>query len=509
MTRQSSQTTAAWSRPRTPAPASGAAFSAFLDLEQWLDSRKTAVRGLHDVEVEAEHRGRELLRLLFQSHIDSRGSGDVGPAIVVRSGHDSAPSTLYTHRRAQPRRLITVFGQVSISRIGYGIPGQASIHPLDQELHLPRRIYSYEIQRRLVKAAVLMPFDEALEMLADGTGVVVPKGSAEAVLIDVSADFDAFYAGRGARAADGHCPMVVGSIDGKGIPMVKPEPAGKKVRLGRGEKRQKKRVATVAAVFAQMAVVRTPEEVIASLFSEPEDGLAAAARHHHRRPVGKRVWASLLSGKDAFIADVRAEMSRRDPQRRKVWVVVTDGERAIQRRVCRTLADVIFVLDLLHVMEKLWKAAYELHPEGSPDAEAFVRLRLLRILRGEVSQVIKGLRQIVTKRRLTGNKGKTLLAVASYYAYNRPRMRYDDYLAQGLPIASGSVEGACKNLVKDRMERSGMRWSPEMAEAMLRMRATYLSDDFEEYWRYHVTQEQRRLYPKDRWYVPRETVVLK
>ena len=45
-------------------------------------------------------------------------------------------------------------------------------------------------------------------------------------------------------------------------------------------------------------------------------------------------------------------------------------------------------------------------------------------------------------------------------------MRYDEYLARGLPIASGPVEGACKNLIKDRMERSGMRWTPRMAEAM-------------------------------------------
>jgi hypothetical protein len=112
-----------------------------------------------------------------------------------------------------------------------------------------------------------------------------------------------------------------------------------------------------------------------------------------------------------------------------------------------------------------------------------------------VSQVIKGLRQMVTKRRLRGARRKTLLAAAAYYHRNRTRMRYDVYLKKGLPIASGSVEGACKNLVKDRMERSGMRWTPAMAEAMLRLRATYLSGDFEEYWDHHVQHEQERLYP--------------
>lgn len=201
---------------------------------------------------------------------------------------------------------------------------------------------------------------------------------------------------------------------------------------------------------------------------------------------------------------MRQEVRRRDPRHRKTWVTVTDGERGLQRRVCEIFQDVVLVLDLLHVLEKLWAAAYTLHPEGSRQAEVFVRERALRILRGGVSQVVKGLRQTVTKRRLRGERRKTLLAVAGYYYRNRSRMRYDLYLRRGWPIASGSVEGACKNLIKDRMERSGMRWTPAMAEAMLRMRAVYLSGDFEEYWDYHVQQDQQRLYPKDRWRVVRK-----
>jgi hypothetical protein len=151
--------------------------------------------------------------------------------------------------------------------------------------------------------------------------------------------------------------------------------------------------------------------------------------------------------------------------------------------------------------EKLWKAAYVLHPEGSPEAEAFVYQRAERILNGQVSQVIKGLRQTATKRRLTATKTKTLRDVADYYHHNRDRMRYDVYLTNGWPIASGSVEGACKNLIRDRFERSGMRWTPPMAEAMLKLRAIYLSNDFDAYWQFHLQQEQQRLYPKGQWRV--------
>jgi hypothetical protein len=136
-----------------------------------------------------------------------------------------------------------------------------------------------------------------------------------------------------------------------------------------------------------------------------------------------------------------------------------------------------------------------LHPEGSPEAQAFVYQRAERILNGQIDQVVKSLKLIVTKRRLTSNKAKTLLDVAAYFKRNRQRMRYDTYLANGWPIASGSVEGACKNLIRDRFERSGMRWTQDTAEALLRLRAIHLSGDFDAHWDYHVERDQQRLRP--------------
>jgi hypothetical protein len=192
-------------------------------------------------------------------------------------------------------------------------------------------------------------------------------------------------------------------------------------------------------------------------------------------------------------------MERRDPRHERKRVVVTDGERALQRRVATLIANALLILDFLHVLEHLWAAAHAFHREGTDAAREFVRERALRILWGKVAQVVKGIRQMVTKRGIKGRRKKVLLGVAGYFYRNRSRMRYDEYLRLGLPIASGAVEGACKNLVKDRMERSGMRWTPKGAEAMLRMRAIYLSGDFVEYWKYHVAREQARLHPQGRW----------
>ena len=459
-------------------------------LERFLDGAAKEGLGLCEVERESERRGRELVRLLLQAHVDSRGDGDVGEAIVVQ-GPDSPVRLGYKRRHTRP--VLTLFGEVRVTRMSYGAPGCQAIHPLDRQLRLPGRTWSYECQRRLLRAVVCSPFDEAISFFAEMTGTAVPKRSAEQLVREAAVDFDAFYAQRPAacvKPARGE--ILVAAIDCKGIPMVKPERALRVVRRGKGQKANKKRMATVAAVHNQTPVLRTPQQVLDSLFST--DG--RPERQARPRPGHKRVWASLTADKDTFINDVKAEMTRRDPRRRRTWVIVTDGERALQHRVADNFQSVTLILDYHHVAEKLWKAAHALYREGSPDAQAFVYQRARRILEGQVDQVVKGLKLIVTKRKLTGSKAKTLSDVAAYYRRNRERMRYDTYLANGWPIASGSVEGACKNLIRDRLERSGMRWTPETAEALLKLRALHLSSDFDAYWEFHIERDQQRLYPQ-------------
>jgi hypothetical protein len=326
----------------------------------------------------------------------------------------------------------------------------------------------------------------------------MPKRTAEQIVEGAAVDVDDFYATRQFPNTAKTGPILVGAVDGKGIPMRKPEPARKVVRRKKGEKPNKKRMATVGTVYTQARRIRTPEEVVESLF---RTGPRAEGRPppFRTKPEHKRVFASLKRSKDEVIAEVAAEMDRRDSRRQKERVCVTDGERALQQRVHKQMPDVTLVLDLLHVLEYLWKAAYVFHDEGSREAEAWVRKRVLWILEGRSGQVVKGLKQSITKRRLTGQKKKTLLSVSGYLRRNRSRMRYDEYLAKGWPIASGAVEGACKNVIKDRMERSGMRWSEDGAEAMVKLRATYLSGDFEKFWAFHVRAEQERLHPSGRW----------
>src|SRR5450759_697123 len=459
----------------------------FALLQSWLASSSALQLPLHQIESQQQGKGREVQRLLLQAHLQHRGNGNVGPALCL---HGSSGDLIYSHRRLGSRSLTTVFGTGELGRMRYSQPVVPGIFPRDRALTLPARSFSYELQRRLVKAAVQNPFQDSVQTIADLTGVSVSKRSREQILPDAAQDFDAFYRQRSPEPATGS--ILVAAVDGKGIPLVKPPGAQPTPRLRKGQKANKKRMATVAAVFTRAPWVRTPQQVVESLFriSRPTPGDAPAPP----RPENKRVWASLLKGKDAVIQEVAEEMERRDPSASKTRLAVTDGERALPIRVDRKLK-VTLILDLMHALEKLWKAAYVFHTEGSLEADLWVLDRTLRILFGDVGQVVKGLRQSITKRGLSGAKRKTLEGVADYLYRNRPRMHYDECLANGWPIASGPVEGACKNLIKDRMERSGMRWTEQMAEAIAQLRAIYLSGDFDCYWQFHIEQDQRRLYP--------------
>src|SRR2546425_7233626 len=233
----------------------------FARLESWLASSHALQLPLHQIESQQQAKGREVQRLLLQAHLQLRGNGDVGLALQLQRADGAV---LYSHRRLSTRSLTTVFGAVELVRMGYSRPSAPSIFPLDKALALPARSFSYELQRRLVKAAVQNPFLESVQTIAELTGVSVSKRSLEEILPDAARDFDAFYQQRSGATAAGS--ILEAAVDGKGIPMVKscgPQPSA---RLTKGQKANKKRRATVATVFTRAPWVRTPQQVIESLF---------------------------------------------------------------------------------------------------------------------------------------------------------------------------------------------------------------------------------------------------
>jgi len=271
----------------------------------------------------------------------------------------------------------------------------------------------------------------------------------------------------------------------------------------KGQKANQKRMAAVGAIYSVGRVVRTPADVVASLFRDPAAERPAAAGRPH--PVGKHVWASLtverdgiaVPGTDLVFAWLASELGRRNPGSRREVVYLMDGQEALweARRAYLPGENAVEILDLLHVTPRLWEAAHLFHREGSADAVAFVRGRLDRVLTGRVTGVVGGLRQMGTKRGLGGAKRKRLATICGYLAKNARRMRYDEYLAKGYPIASGVIEGACRHYVKDRLERAGMHWTRVGAQAMLDVRSEFLNGDWEAFQRFRIERETKRLYP--------------
>ena len=405
---------------------------AFHDLEQWLASPGTRTSPLHLVEQQQEIKGREVQRLLLQSHVDLRGPGDVAPSLRVALGESISR---FTHRRLHRRTLKTVFGEINIDRMAYGCQGQRSIHPLDESLQLPERSFSYQLQKRLIKAAIQGPFREATARILESSGLTIHNHSLEPLLIEAAVDFDGFYGQREADPGSEAASLLVIAVDCKGIPLVRPEPIRPQLRLTRPwqtvkEKTGKKKMATVAAVFAKAPVVRTPQTIIDNLFPA---GAKSTDQQSAPKPEHKRVWASLTKGKTVVIEEVRQEVLRRDPAGHMTLVALIDGERALQKRVLKVMKPTL-ILDLIHVLDRVWTAAHVFQPEGSAEAEVYAKLMASRILEGDVSQVVKGLRQTVTKRGLTGSHKKDLLAVATYFQNNTRYMRYHEYLAAGFPL---------------------------------------------------------------------------
>lgn len=473
----------------------------FLELTGRLQSHQSRSMTLSDLEKYLATEGRELLRRLLEEHIRFRGTGDIGPVVL------GADDVERTYRQLREKTLTSIFGKVELERMGYSSPGENSLFPKDASLNLSNDSYSHGIRRLVAIEAARGSFEEAKESVERTTGVSVPKRQVQELTEKSAIDFDRFYeegwAGERAYEAAKALPLLVLSMDCKGIVMrredlkeatrEKAEQTAHKLtkRVSRGEKRNAKRMATVASVYSIDEFARTPEQVVGEL--SPNFLKESVTRP---RPAAKRVWASIEKEMDEVIEDLFEEAVRRDPKRKKKWVCLVDGDRKqirkIRARAKKHGTEITLVLDLIHVIEYLWKAARVFHEETSREAEQWVTVRLLEILCGNASHVAAGMRRSATLRKLSKANRKPVDTCAGYLLKNKRCLQYDQYLKQGLPIATGVIEGACRYLIKDRMDLTGARWSLTGAEAVLKLRSLRSSQDFDSYWEYHEKKEYER-----------------
>jgi hypothetical protein len=444
-------------------------------------------------------------RWLLRAFLDMAGTGDVGPTLTIAGDSPTDPDCKLP-RLDQPRTrsYLSIFDEIDIERTCYG-HDRVEAAPLDAQLHLPQRQYSYLLQQWLGSFVVDDAHAEAIRKLGTILGLEITVRASEDLNREQASDVEVFQDRLPVPDATDEGPLLVVTADCKGVPLVRkalppeeatdtPLPALANQRRGKGEKANKKKMAAVGAVYTIEPFVRTADDVI-------EEMMRKKARERRPSPQNKRVRAELLVGKVALFLWLADEVIRRNPQASKPVIFLSDGERALHDRQSEYLPEnTVCILDLFHVMERLWKAAWCFFDERTQRHEAhqWVEERLKRLLEGKVDAVIRGMRYQTTQRGLKGQKRKTVREAAAYFERNRDRMKYDEYLKAGYPIGSGVVEGACRHLVKDRMERTGMRWLPSGAQAMLDLRATYLNGDWNAFWNFHVTQEDQRLYGKIR-----------
>ena len=243
----------------------------------------------------------------------------------------------------------------------------------------------------------------------------------------------------------------------------------------------------------------TPEpRTAADILPDPDpDTPAPAAR---TRPKAKNKWlkASVTDDARAVIAEMFNEADRRDPDRQRAWVALVDGNNhqidRIKIEARKLKVKIPIVVDLIHVLEYLWSACWCFFQEGDPAAEQWVHEKALAVLEGKAGIVAAAIRRKATRLALESNKRQGADCCADYLLAKRPYLDYPTALKNGWPIATGVIEGACRHLVKDRMDITGARWGLAGAEAILTLRALISNGDFDQYWTFHLAQELRRVH---------------
>ena len=427
--------------------------------------------------------GAKLLQLFFVV----RAQASSRQPVQTQSG------AVLPYHRDTKRVYFSIFGRVEVERPYFYKQGIGEALPLDAELGLGADRYSdllREVTNHLVVYSVYGGKSAAfLERLLGW------KLSTRALQQNIAADaecVEAYYAQKPAPRPESEANILVLQADGKGIPMIleEDEVAVAQIRLGKGQKHGHKKEALVTTVYTIAAAPRTPAEVIASFFSENQPEKRAQKTD---RPHNKQIWAT-LDGKEVALARLKKQVTVRQGVHIQHQVALCDGCEALQTRLRTQFPDFTLILDFVHANEYLWAAANRLLGETSPQRLAWVSRCSLQMLSGQTAQVIAELRLHAADKKTKVAPRKQLLKTAKYFERNLPYMDYSRYLAQGYPIASGVIEGACRHFVKDRFELSGMRWLQTGAENLLRLRAVAENEDWDTYNAYRQAQRQLSLY---------------
>ncbi|HEV8556427.1 MAG TPA: ISKra4 family transposase [Actinophytocola sp.] len=480
---------------QSPNDAFTASRTRFATMVNWLGGEHAMAMTHGQLEERLHVDGLVLLRQMLQDSLDLHASRERRLQTVTDAGGAGRGSAEFGRERG----LATIFGDVVVARIAYRAPGRADLHPADAVLNLPAEKHSHGLRRIAAVEAARGSFDAAAAAITRASGVRIGKRQVENLATRAGVDIDAFYAAR-APGPGADTDAVVMTYDAKGVVM-RPEAlreatarnaASRKLstRLSRGEKRYRKRMAEVACVYDLTPTPRTVADILPASDVERDKARPAPTAH------GKWLTASVTDDAAAVITAGFNEAARRDPDHQRDWVALVDGNAhqiaRIHAEAHTRKANVTIVVDFIHVIEYLWKAAWCFFTEGDRRVEAWVREHARAILAGRAGIVAAAIRRKATYHGLDPGQRQAADTAATYLTNKKPWLDYPTALAAGWPIATGVIEGACRYLVKDRMDITGARWGLPGAEAVLKLPALISNADFDDYWPWHLAQEQQR-----------------
>jgi hypothetical protein len=451
-------------------------------------------------------RGREVVRQLLQDHYDLREVREEQQSREQRAparGPDGVARTRL--ETGHGRLLATLFGTVKVTRCAWRKPGSPNYRPADAALSLPAGRHSHSLAKLAALEAARGSFDAARAAIARRCGPVIGKRQLEQAVTGAAADIPAFYAARVPEPCTPETLLVL-SADCKGIVMrpgaLRAATAKAAARLGKmrtrltaGEKPNRKRMAALVTVYDAEPAKRRPHDVIA-----PPGG-RSGSRALRPGPGALAKWLAGSVRKDPaeVIAAAFDEAESRDPGHLRTWVVLVDGAEhqlgLIRAEAARRAVTIHVVIDIIHVLEYIWKAAWSLHDAGDPAAEDWVAVKALTVLAGGSVRAAEEITAEARAASLPPGRRTGADACVRYLSARHEYLRYDQALTEGWPIATGVIEGACRHLIADRLDIGGARWGLDGAEAVLTLRAVISNGDFEEYWRFHLAREHQRLYP--------------
>jgi len=445
----------------------------------------------------------ELGLMLLSLYFSKFNKGNYGKTVKTAEGEAVRGAT-------SDRKYFSIFGKIVITRYLYNVKEEGkTLAILDIVLNLPKRRYSYFLSELVATLSVNKAYGNAVNFLEKFFSIKLSVSAAETIAKESSQEYEDFYSDlietpEIEKIEEDFYTIV--SFDGKGVPVIKKEAAKIVGRLGKGEKKQKKKEALVGVKYTILPNVRSAEDVAKNLvYPEQKDKKSNQEGCEKNIARNKRYIASIEKPKKEVMQEIQESINPKEFIN-KPLVCVMDGALILWQLFEEIFSSVVnktMILDIIHVVEYIWKIAHVKYKEGNDKAKNYVYQKILLILKGNVLEYIEELEKELSKKKYSKKKKETISSVIRYLKNHKDYMMYDDYLSKGYPIGSGVVESACGHVVKDRMEISGARWGINGGESILKLRSIIKSENWEEYWGYYlrkVKDEKKMNFFPDEYY---------